>query len=161
MDQGIFYKTRVTIWLERNTNVDWVDNISNWRSTFGVVFSLGSGAISWSSKKQPTVALSSTEAKYRGMTRATYKAIWLKQLLKHFNELVNKPIRIYHNNPSSIQLAQNPVFHAWTKHIEVHYHYVQEHINARDIDLQNVGANQQTTNSFTKALRADKFHSFP
>ena len=151
----------VTIRLEGCIDADWARNVSDQRSTSGFFFSLGGGAITWSSKKQPTVALSSTEAKYRGMTRATYKAIWLKQLLKHFNELVNKPIRIYHNNPSSIQLAQNPVFHAWTKHIEVHYHYVQEHINARDIDLQNVGANQQTTNSFTKALRADKFHSFP
>ena len=78
--------------------------------------------------------------------------IWLKRLLKDLNELVNEPIPIYCDNLNSIQLAQNPVFHARTRHIEVHYHYIQERIVARDIDLWYVGINVQMTDFFTKAV---------
>ena len=82
--------------------------------------SLGSAAITWSSKKQQTVALSSTEAEYRGAAVATYEAIWLKRILKDLQEEVSDPTTIYCDNLNSIQLAKNPVFHARTKHIEVH-----------------------------------------
>ena len=76
------------------------------------MFSLGSGAISWSSKKQPTVALSSTEAEYRGTTIAAYKAVWLKRMLKDLGVPIVDPIRIFCDNMSNIYLARNPVFHA-------------------------------------------------
>ena len=91
--------------------------IADRRSTSGYAFSLGSVVIAWSSKKQPTVALLSTEAEYRGATVATYEAIWLKRLFKDLQEEVSDPTTIYYDNLSSIQLAKNPVFHARTKHI--------------------------------------------
>ena len=68
--------------------------------------------------------MSNTEAEYRDTNIAACEAIWLKRPLKDFNESVDKPICIYYDNESSIQLALNPVFHARSKHIEVHYHYV-------------------------------------
>ena len=89
----------------------------------GYAFSLGSAAVAWSSKKQPTVALLSTEAEYRGTVFATCEAIWLKRLLKDLQEEVSDSTTIYCDNLNSIQLAKNPVFHARTKHIEVHYHF--------------------------------------
>ena len=69
-----------------------------------------------------------------------------------FNELVNKPILIHCDNLSSIQLTKNLVFHAQTKHIEVHYHYIHEHILAGDIDLQYVGTNMQVADIFRLRL---------
>ena len=160
MDRSILYKEGAEIRLEGDTDADWAGSVSDRRSTSGFVFSLGSGAVSWSSKKQPTVALSSTEAEYRGAAIATCEAIWLKRLLKDFNEPVDEPIRIYCDNQSSIQLARNPVFHARTKHIEVHYHYIRERIIAGDIDLQHIGTDLQTADIFTKALGADKLQQF-
>ena len=68
----------VTIRLEGCIDADWARNVSDQRSTSGFFFSLGGGAITWSSKKQPTVALSSTEAEYKGTTIATCEEIWLK-----------------------------------------------------------------------------------
>ena len=133
-------------------------HVSDRWSTSGFVFSLGHEAISWSSKKQPTFALSNTEAEYRGAAIATYETIGLKRLLKDFNESVNKPIHIYYDNQSSIQQPWNPVFHAWTKHVEVHYHYVRERIIAGDIDLQNVDTDQQTIDLFINALGAHRLH---
>ena len=88
------------------------------------MFTLGSAAITWSNKKQPTVALSSTEAKYRGVAVATCEVAWLHKLLMDLGLQVDRKVVIYCNNLSSIQLSRNPNFHAQTKNKEFHYHYV-------------------------------------
>ena len=67
---------------------------------------------------------------------------------------------LYCDNMSSIQLANNPVFHARTKHIEVHYHYVREKVLAREIDMVYVNTNEQVADIFTKSLGAEKQHRF-
>ena len=82
--------------------------------------------ISWSSTKQPTDALSSTEAEYRGAAVAACEAIWLKSIVKDLGIPIKDPICLDYNNMSSIYLTRNPVFQAWTKHIEVHYHFICE-----------------------------------
>mgnify|MGYP000409130998 CR=1 FL=1 len=102
------------------TDADWAGKVVDGRSTSGFAFSLASVAIVWSSKKQPIVAMSSTEDEYRGAVVTTREAIWLKRLLKDLQVEVSNPTTIYYNNLSSIQLAKNPVFHTRTKHIEVH-----------------------------------------
>ena len=81
-DWGLLYQTGTCMQLVGYTDANWVGNAADRRSTSGYTFSLGSAAIMWSSKKQPTVALSSTEAEYRGAAVATCEAIWLKRLLK-------------------------------------------------------------------------------
>ena len=98
-------------------------------SPLGVLLLLGAA------KKQPTVALSSTEAEYRGAAVATCEVAWLRTLLGDLGVQVDEQVVIHCDNLSSIQLARNPVFHARTKHIEVHYHYVRERVLAGDIDL--------------------------
>ena len=123
-------------------------------------FSLGSGAISWSSKKQPTVALSSTEAEYRSTAVAACEDVWRKRILKDLGVPIKDPTSLYCDNMSSIYLARNPVFHVWTKHIEVHYHFIQERVLAGDVDLQHISTNLQTADIFTKALGADKLWQF-
>ena len=82
MDCGILYKTAMLIRLEGYTDADWADYKADRRSTSGFAFSLGSRAMSWSSKKQPIVTLLSTKAKYRGAAVATCEAVWLKRILK-------------------------------------------------------------------------------
>ena len=89
------------------------------------LFSLGSGAISCSSKKQPTVALSSTKAKYKGAAVAACEPAWLKRIsLKDLSVPIKDLTPLYCDNMSSIYLARNAVFHAWTKNIEMHYHFI-------------------------------------
>ena len=90
----------------------------------GFVFSLCSGGISWSNKKQPTIALSSTEAEYKGATIASFEVVWLKGILKDLGVPIKDLILLYYDNMSSIFVARNLVFHAQTKHIEVHYHFI-------------------------------------
>jgi hypothetical protein len=69
--------------------VDWVGNVSNRRLTSGFMFYFGSGDVSWSSKKQPTIALLNTEAEYKGLTIITCEAVWLQKLLSNLGQLVD------------------------------------------------------------------------
>jgi hypothetical protein len=139
------------------TDADWVGNAADRR----YAFSIGSAAVVWSSKKQPTVALSSTEAEGRGAAVAKCKAIWLKRLLNDLHEEVSDPTVIYCNNLSSIQLAKNLVFHALqTKHIEVHCHFVRERVLSGEVELQYVPTDRQIADIFTKPLGLDKLRQF-
>ena len=127
---------------------------------FGYAFSLGTATVAWSSKKQPIVALSSTEAEYRGATVATCKVIWLKRLLRDLHVEVSDLTTIYCDNLSSIHLAKNPVFHARTKHIEVHYHFVRERVLSGEVELVHVSTDRQIADIFTKPLGLDKLRHF-
>ena len=109
-------------------DTDWVGDKETRRSTSGYCCSLGSGVVSWLSKKQPTIALSTTEAEYRVATQAACEATWLEMLLKDLGVKGQRPLVIYCDNISSILLTKNLVFHACTKHIEVHYDFVREKI---------------------------------
>ena len=124
------------------------------------MFSLGSAAISWSSKKQPTVALSSTEAEYRGAAMAACEVAWLRKLLADMGQSIHAAVVIHCDNISSIMLANNPVYHARTKHIEVHYHFVREKVLVGEIDLVYVSTKEQVADIFTKALRTEKLRRF-
>jgi hypothetical protein len=90
------------------------------------MFYFGSDAISWNSKKQPTIALLSIEAEYRGAVIVACEVVWLQKLLLDLGQLVDAHVVIYCDNISSILLANNPVYHVRTKHIEVHYHFIRK-----------------------------------
>ena len=131
---------------------DWAGDIDNRRSTTGFCFTLGSGAVSWSSKKQPTVALSSTEAEYRAACSAATEAIWLRRLLAELGAPQRSSTLIWCDNQSCIAIAKNPVFHARTKHIEVHYHYIREQILSGHLHLSYCSTKDNAADIFTKPL---------
>ncbi|MCO5563970.1 hypothetical protein L7F22_017623 [Adiantum nelumboides] len=124
------------------------------------MFSLGSAAITWSSKKQPTIALSSTEAEYRGAAMAACEVAWLELLLGDLGIRVQRPVVIHCDNLRSIQFAQNLVFHAKTKHIEMHYDFIRERVLDGSINLTFVRRDEQVADIFTKALGAEKLRRF-
>ena len=160
LDYALFYGANNELELYGYTNADWVGSAYDRRSTSGFMFSLGSATITWSSKKQPTVALSSTEVEYKGDAVAACEVAWLHMLLGDLGIQVETPIVIYCDNLSSIQLAWNPVFHARTKHIEVHYHFIRERVLIGDIDLTYVRIDEQVADIFTKALAGEKLRRF-
>jgi hypothetical protein len=124
------------------------------------MFSFGSGAVNWSSKKQPAVALLSMEVEYRGVTIVACEVVWLQKLLSDLGQSVDVLIVIYCDSISSILLANNPVYHARTKHIEVHYHFIREKVLAREINLIHVSTKDQVVDIFIKALGTDKLKRF-
>jgi len=84
---GIFYETKSQLQVHGYTDANWASNVSDRRSTNDFMFSFGSGAVSWSSKKQPTVALSNTEAEYRGATIIACEVIWLQKITFRFGTI--------------------------------------------------------------------------
>ncbi len=124
------------------------------------MFSFGSGVASWSNKKQPIFALSSIEAEYRGAIIAACEVVWLQKLLSNLGLLVDVPVVIYCDNISSVLLVNNLVYHARTKHIEVHYHFIKEKVIAKEIDLIHVSTENQVVDIFTKALSTNKLKKF-
>ncbi len=157
---GIFYETKSQLQVHGYIDVDWAGNVSNRRSTNCFMFSFGSSDVSWSSKKQPTIALSNMEVKYKGATIVACEIVWLQKLLSNLGLSVDAPIVIYCDNINSILLANNLVYHARTKHIEVHYHFTKEKVIAKEIDLIHVNIKDQVTNIFTKPLGTDKLKKF-
>ena len=105
-------------------DVDYAGDLKTRRFTIGYVFMIGSSVVSWCSKRQPTVSLSTTEAEYSATAMAAQESVWLLQLLKDLNQDAEYQVPLFCDNLSLIRLAENPVFHARTKHIEVHYHFI-------------------------------------
>jgi TfoX/Sxy family transcriptional regulator of competence genes len=147
------------------TDADWAGDKDTRRSTSGYTFNIGSGAISWSSKRQPTVALSTCEAEYMGQTQAVKEAIWLKGLLvelsdMHNNEISPSAVILYGDNQGAIALAKNPVFHGRTKHIDIQHHFVREKVESGDVSLEYIPTEQQIADGLTKPLPRDRFEAF-
>ena len=142
---------------------DWAGDYDTRKSTSGFISSVGSAAISWSSKLQPTVALLTCEAEYIGQTNATKEAIWLRRLLNEIRpETANEPQAtiIYCDNQGAIALAKNPQFHARTKHIDIQHHFVREKINEGAVQLEYIETEGQVADGLTKALDKVRFERF-
>lgn len=157
---GLLYQQHTPFLLTGFVDADWAGDLNDRRSTTGYCFNMGSTAISWCSKKQSTVALSSCEAEYVAASMATQECIWLKRLIQEMLSALDHPIPIHCDSESAIKLAGNPVFHARTKYIETHYHFVREMVLTRDIQLQKIRTDDQIADIFTKALGKAKFEVF-
>jgi hypothetical protein len=133
-------------------DADWAGNLDDRKSTTGYLFLLAGGAISWASKKQPTVALSTTEAEYMALNAASQEAIWLKRLLKELKYDIEQPTTIRVDNTGCIELAKNPTHHARTKHIDIKHHFIRECIDKGEIKLEYCSTKDMTADIMTKAL---------
>jgi hypothetical protein len=147
------------------TDSDWAGDLETRRSTSGYVFNLGTGAISWSSKRQRTVALSSCEAEYMGQTAAAKEAVWLRgllqELLKEYKEVPElKTTVIFGDNQGAIAMSKNPQFHTRTKHIDIQHHYCREKVNDGTVEFQYISTGKQVADGLTKALPKDRFLLF-
>ncbi|MCO5559957.1 hypothetical protein L7F22_013561 [Adiantum nelumboides] len=139
---------------------DWAGCFDTQVSTSGFCFMLGSSCISWLSKKQPTVATSSCEAEYKAIFIATVECVWLRCLMADMGVGQDTANTIYTDSQSVLAVARNPVSHARTKHIEVHYHNVWERLSVGEINLAYVPTQDNLADLFTKALSPEKFEAF-
>ena len=138
---------------------DWgssIDPEGARRSTTGYCFNLNKigGAISWKSRRQPTVALSSTEAEYMGLSAATQEALYLKQLLNNIDPQfkIKIPIVVYEDNQGAIALIENPVHHQRTKHIDIRYHLIREQVINDCIDVEYLQTDLMVADCLTKPV---------
>jgi Reverse transcriptase (RNA-dependent DNA polymerase) len=130
------------------------------RAISGYVFVVDGGAVSWSSKKQELVTLSTTEAEYVAATHAAKEAVWLRRLTGEIFSLLEEPTTLHGDNKSAIALAHGGQYHARTKHIDIRYHYIRYIIEAGTIKLIYCPTDQQTADILTKALPSMKVKHF-
>lgn len=138
-------------------DADYAADIDQRKSTTGYVFLLNGGVVSWSSKLQQTVALSTTEAEYMALAHAAKEAIWLRLLLSEFGIEQEGATIINEDNQGCINLAKNPISHGRTKHIDVRYHFLREKVDENIIQLQYCKTDDMLADSFTKALGRNKY----
>ena len=153
MDLGIEYSGDMV--LKVFVDADWGAN-ENRRSIGGYIVILAGGAISWSCKKQGTVALSTTEAEYMALVQAAKENIWLQRLLKELGREAENAKTIYEDNQGAIALANNPEYHARTKHIDIQYHFVRECVENGDIKLEYCPTADMVADALTKALPKER-----
>eukprot|EP00253_Pinus_taeda_P008225 PITA_08225 len=113
------------------------------------------GAISWMSKLQNIVALSTTEAEYIDASHACKEAVWLKGLLGEFGRLHDN-IRLLCDSQSAIHLAKNPAYHSKSKHIPIKYHFVRQVITESRVSLEKVHTKENCSDIFTKSVLLEK-----
>ncbi|PKU64507.1 Retrovirus-related Pol polyprotein from transposon TNT 1-94 [Dendrobium catenatum] len=139
------------------SDADWAGDATTRKSTSGFCTFLGDTLVSWTVKKQSTVSRSSTESEYRALAAATADIIWLKRLLADFNIIHSEPVDVYCDNTSAIALANNPVFHARTKHIEIDHYFIRDHIQHNTIRLLPISTVDQLADILTKPLSTSRF----
>lgn len=162
-DHGIMFKQsiRTTTHDDDMCVVGYSD--SNWgadgddrRSTSGYVFTVSGGPVSWTSRVQKTVALSSVEAEYMALSTATQEALHIKQLLESVEINVNGVV-LYCDNQGAIKLAANAQYHPRTKHIDIRYHFIRQYVDSGVILLKWVDTKAMLADQFTKPLQGEIF----
>lgn len=141
-------------------DADWAADTDERKSTTGYVFTMNGGAISWRTKKQPTVALSTTEAEYMAMVAAIQEGLWINSFLKeigiYYDNEKDQAIQMYADNKGAIQVAQNNAFSERTKHIDIKMKFIKEKIDAGDIVLNYLQTDNMPADILTKNCPAHK-----
>ncbi|GJY62144.1 retrovirus-related pol polyprotein from transposon TNT 1-94 [Tanacetum coccineum] len=117
---------------------------------------LGEKLMSWSSKKQNCTAMSTAEAEYVSLSACCAQVIWMRTQLLDYGYKYNK-IPMYCDSKSAIAISCNPVQHSRTKHINIRYHFIKEHVEKGTVELYFVGTEYQLADLFTKALPKERF----
>lgn len=134
------------------SDADWAGDREDRRSTSGYIFQLCSGPISWRSKKQTTVALSTAEAEYVALSSAAQEAVWLRRLSTEMGSLPSSPTMILEDNQSAIAMSKNPQFHGRAKHIDIRHHFVRELVEEETIELMYCPTEDMVADLLTKGL---------
>ena len=138
---------------------DWAGDVDDRHSTTGNLFQMAEGPISWLSKKQPIVALSTSEAEYVALSAATQEAVWLRRFLSGLEVAELEPTTIMEDNQGTIAIAKNPVAHSRTKHIDIRYHYVREAVQEGAVSLEYCPTEDMTADLLTKPLPRGRFEA--
>ena len=162
----VFLRSMKDLWLtfggqsklsaEGFCDADWGGQ-KHHHSISGYSFHMGARAISWSSKKQHVVALSSTEAEYIAQTHAAKEALWLCSFLRELRSAPDDLLILNCDKQGAIALAKDNKFHARTKHIDVRYHFIREVVEDRKVTVQYIPTGDNVSDIFTKPLTKAKF----
>ncbi|WVZ89145.1 LOW QUALITY PROTEIN: hypothetical protein U9M48_035590 [Paspalum notatum var. saurae] len=153
---GLWYSSGSSLSLRGFSDADHAGCRIDRKSTSGTCQLLGTSLVSWSSRKQASVSLSTTEAEYIAAASCCSQVLWMKAILSDFGLRFGK-IPLLVDSTSAISIAKNPVLHSRTKHIDVTFHFLRDHYEKGDIDLVHVASENQLADIFTKPLEFGAF----
>jgi hypothetical protein len=153
---GIWYPKGPTFDLIRYSDSDYVGCKVDRKSTSGMCQFLGRSLVSWSSKKQTSVSLSTAEVEYVAAGQCCAQLLWMRQTLRDFGYNLSK-VPLLCDNESAIRLVDNPIEHNHTKHIDIRYHFLRDHQQRGDIDIYHISTENQLADIFTKPLDEKRF----
>ncbi|XP_020689593.1 uncharacterized protein LOC110104706 [Dendrobium catenatum] len=149
--------TKSSLQLRTFSDANWAGDPITRKSTLGYCSFLGDTLVSWTVKKKSTASRSSTESEYRALAAATANTIWIKWLLSDFGVNHATTIDLFCDNMSAIALANNPMFYARTKHIEIDQRFIRDHIQNNNIQLLPISTTDQIAGILTKLLSTPRF----
>ncbi|XP_019186576.1 PREDICTED: uncharacterized protein LOC109181279 [Ipomoea nil] len=156
-DLGLLVRRSVSTDIHAFSDSDWAGNPTDRKSTSGFAVYLGGNLVSWSCRKQRTVARSSTEAEYKALADVSAEVTWLVSLLREIGLSPVSPPKLWCDNLGATYLCANPVFHARTKHVEIDYHFVRDKVSKKEIQVHFISTKDQLADIFTKALPSTLF----
>ena len=157
--KGLMFSKNGHLRINGYTDADWARNISDRRYTLGYFMFVGGNLVTWRSKKQKVVALSSTEAKFCGMAKGVCELLWIKRLLTELGFASASEMDLFCDNKAAIAISQDPVQHDRTKHVEVDRHFIKENLEAKIIRFPFVKSKYQLADILTKAVSSKEFHN--
>jgi hypothetical protein len=134
------------------SDADHGGNPDNGRSTSGYIVKMGNGAISWSSRLQGIVALSTTEAEYVAATSAGQEILWLRNLLGELGYKFSSPSSLYIDNQSALSVAKNPEHHGRMKHLDLRLYWLRDEVEKGNINLIHLRTDEMPADIMTKAM---------
>ena len=132
---GLRYTSNSDMRLVGYLDSDRAGSVEDQKSTSGCCFSFGSAMVSWCSRKQFAVSLSTVDAEYIATCMAAHEAVWLRKLIARLFGQMLEPTVIHCDNQSCVKMSINPVQHDRTKHVEMKYYYVREMVQRRAVEL--------------------------
>jgi hypothetical protein len=148
---GLWYPKESTFDLIGYSDVDWVGYKIDRKSTSRTCQFLGRSLVSWASKKQNSVDLSTAEVEYIVVGHCCAQLLWMRQTLRDYSYKLSK-VPLLCDNESAIRMADNPVEHSRTKHIDIQYHFLRDHQQKGNIEIAYVNTQNQLADIFTKPL---------
>ena len=143
------------------SDADWGGDLDQRKSTSGYVFLLNKGAISWSSKKQTCIALSTMEAEFIACSAAVQEAVWLRSFFCNLGVQSDcaGPITVYCDNQAAIAFTKDSKYHSRTKHIDTKYNYIRDIIAKREVAVQYISTHKMVADPLTKPIPRDIYVS--
>ena len=157
--RGLMFTKNQHLHIDGYTDADWAGNITDRKSTSGYFTFVGGNLVTWRSKKQKVVALSSAEAEFKGVAKRLCELLWLKRLLEEIECSSQDTMNLFCDNKAAIAIAHNPVQHDRTKHVEVDRHFIKQKLEDKVIQFPFVKSEDQLADILTKAASSKIFHN--
>ena len=157
VDVGLWYSKYDGLELHGYSDADLAGCRIDRKSTSGTCQFLGNKLVSWMSKKQTSIAISTAEAEYVAAGSCCAQLLWMQQQLRDYDVICKESV-IHCDNMSAIQITQNPVFHSRTKHIDIRHHFIRDHVEKKNVRLEYEPTETNTADILTKALAETRFN---